>query len=59
MVSFKTTMEFKCPECGKTTVTDDETVGEILDGARDGSDEYGDYIFCKCDYCGNEVKYNI
>jgi len=60
MVKFIMRMEFNCPKCGKTTFTnDDEIVGEILDGARDGTDEYGDYILCKCDYCGDEVKYHM
>jgi predicted RNA-binding Zn-ribbon protein involved in translation (DUF1610 family) len=42
-----------CSKCGDEIVIDDEIAGEILDGARDGSDEYGDYVEFKCTKCGN------
>jgi DNA-directed RNA polymerase subunit RPC12/RpoP len=44
---------YVCSECDTENTIDGEIAGEILDGARDGSDEYGDYVEFKCSKCGN------
>ena len=42
-----------CSECGAEIVIEDGIADEILDGARDGSDEHGDYVEFRCVKCGN------